>query len=170
MAVDGSHYILDNLMPGERLIQATRVHPLVMVPSAVIASGGFLFGAAGLAVGGPGYVVGMVGLLTSFVAAFLALTYLIEHLTTEFSCTDRRIVIKSGFLTTRVREMPLSKVEALLIERSLFGKMLGYGTVIFKGSGGTRRTCGCIEDPSEFYRQVQGQVATAQRSPDRGRA
>jgi uncharacterized membrane protein YdbT with pleckstrin-like domain len=90
-------------------------------------------------------------------------TLFIERLTTEFSCTDRRILIKSGLLTTQLREMPLGKVEALLMQQGVFGKLFGYGTLVFKGSGGTRRSCRNMESPFEFYKKVQEQVAAAQK-------
>lgn len=71
-------------------------------------------------------------------------------------------MIKSGLLTTYLREMPLGKVEALLMRQGVFGKLFGYGTLIFKGSGGTHRTCRDIEAPFDFYKRVQEQVAAAQ--------
>jgi len=168
MAADDAGYIPDNLMPGERLVRVARVHPLVPLPPAVIAGIGAFFGVIGFAIGLP--ALGVIGVLVALIAGLVALAWWVEQKTTEFGCTDRRIVIKSGLLTTSVREMPLAKVETLRIERSLFGKLLGYGTLVFKGSGGTRRTCRCIEEPSEFYRQVQEQVARAQGTQNRGRA
>ena len=86
----------------------------------------------------------------------------IKRLSTEFSCTDRRILIKAGLITTQLREMPLAKVEALSMFQRLFGKLFGYGTLVFKGSGGTRRTCESIEHPFDFYKRVQEQVAISQ--------
>lgn len=164
MGTDGEHFILQNLMPKERFVSAARIHPLVMLPPSVLAVCSLLVGVVGYAVGKEGAAVGAIGLCTFAAATGYTLIQLVEHLTTEYSCTDRRIVIKSGLLTTRVREMPLAKVEALLIERTLFGRIFGYGTLVFKGSGGTRRTCANIENPMEFYRRVQEQVALAQRS------
>jgi len=41
--------------------------------------------------------------------------------------------------------------------------VFGYGTLVFKGSGGTRRRCKNIEAPFEFYKRVQEQVAAAQK-------
>src|SRR5262249_12320363 len=67
---------------------------------------------------------------------------------------QRRDCTQSGLLTTQVREMPLGKVEALLMRQGLIGKLLGYGTLVFKGSGGTRRACKNIAAPFEFYRRV----------------
>jgi hypothetical protein len=37
-----------------------------------------------------------------------------------------------------LREMPLAKFEALVMRQGPFGKLFGYGTVVFKGSGGSR--------------------------------
>jgi hypothetical protein len=62
-----------------------------------------------------------------------------------------------------LEEMPLTKVEALLVEQRLFGKLFGCGTLVFKGSGGTKCTCRNIENPLIFYKRVQEQVALAQQ-------
>jgi len=96
------------------------------------------------------------------IAIDIACGNVVERMTTEFSCTDRRILIKSGLLTTQLREMPLGKIEALLMQQGLFGKLFGYETLDFKGSGGTRRTRSNIEAPFDFYKRVQEQVAAAQ--------
>ena len=157
-------------MPGERLVCVTRIHALVTVPPAILAGFGVLAGAVGFllngvgtaGVGGLGAMVGVVGLITFVGAAVIIVSRLIERATTEYACTTHRIHIKSGVLTTQLREMPLAKVEALLMEQPLFGRLVGYGTLVFKGSGGTRRTCQNIERPTDFHRQVQEQVALAQ--------
>jgi hypothetical protein len=49
------------------------------------------------------------------------------------------------------------------MQQGLFGKLFGFGTLVFKGSGGTRTTCSDIEAPFEFYKRVQEQVAAAQK-------
>ena len=148
MGASGDHYILSNLMTGERLVRATRMHPLVVVPSAVLAAFGLFASLIGFALDVP--ALAGPGLVAFIVVIPFVLIRVVEQLTTEYSCTDRRIVIKSGLLTVRVREMPLAKVEALLIEHTLFGRLLGYGTLVFKGSGGTLRTCNCIDEPTAF--------------------
>src|SRR5262249_48657360 len=144
---------------------------MVVVAPAIIALAGLLLAGVGVVVcsgadgvmHGEGMVFGFFGCVISVGAAVRVLALLVERLTTEFSCTDRRILIKSGLITTRLRDMPLAKVEALLMEQRLFGKLFGYGTLVFKGSGGTRRTCHNIEQPFDFYKRVQEQVAVAQK-------
>lgn len=157
-------YITTHLMPGEHLIAVSRVHPMVMLAPGIVAAFGLLLSLIGIAVGKErGIAIAFVGFSTAIIAGIGVLVLLIERLTTEFSCTDRRILIKSGLLTTSLREMPLGKVEALLMQQGLFGKIFGYGTLVFKGSGGTRRTCKSMELPFDFYKRVQEQVAAAQK-------
>lgn len=153
-------YITRHLMPGERLIAVTRIHPMVMLGPGIITALGFLL-CLGIVAGEKAFVC--VGLPMAIIAGIATLSLLVQRMTTEFSCTDRRILIKSGLLTTTLREMPLGKVEALLMQQGLFGKLFGYGTLVFKGSGGTCRTCSNIEAPFDFYKRVQEQVAAAQQ-------
>jgi membrane protein YdbS with pleckstrin-like domain len=123
---------------------------------------GLLLSVAGLLTGGNQLALAVVGIPMAVIAGLMVLALLVERLTTEVSCTDRWVLIKTGLLTTQLREMPLAKVEALVMRQGPFGKLFGYGTVVLKGSGGTRRECGRIEEPFAFYRRVQEQVAVAQ--------
>lgn len=159
-----SSYIRQNLMSGERLVAITRIHPMTLLFPAVFTVFFLSLGLIGIAIGREiGLPLVVIGGPMTVAGAILLVAQMIACLCTEFSCTDRRILIKSGLITTRLREMPLAKVEALLMEQGLFGKIFGYGTLIFKGSGGTRRECGNIEAPFDFYRKVQEQVAVAQQ-------
>jgi uncharacterized membrane protein YdbT with pleckstrin-like domain len=160
-----SAYIRQYLMPGERLVGVTHIHPMVLVVPGIFVVAGLLLLLAGIIAGERGIAIALSGIALAILAGVIGLGLLVERLTTEFSCTDRRILIKSGLITTRLREMPLPKVEALLMEQGLFGKIFGYGSLVFKGSGGTRRTCKNIEAPFDFYRRVQEQVAIAQGQP-----
>ena len=40
------------------------------------------------------------------------------------------------------------------------GRMLGYGSVIVRGTGGTFETFSRIAHPNEFRREVQQQIGT----------
>jgi uncharacterized membrane protein YdbT with pleckstrin-like domain len=156
-----TEFITQHLMPGERLIAVTRIHPMAMLAPSIFAALGLLLCVAGIVAGPQGGGFACMGLPMALLAGGAALALLLQTMTTEFSCTDRRILIKSGFFTTQLREMPLGKVEALSMQQGLFGKLFGYGTLVFKGSGGTRRTCNNIEAPFDYYKRVQEQVAAA---------
>jgi uncharacterized membrane protein YdbT with pleckstrin-like domain len=49
--------------------------------------------------------------------------------------TDKRMMLAQGIITHRVGMMPLSKVTDLTFERSLGGRMFGYGTIIVESAG-----------------------------------
>jgi uncharacterized membrane protein YdbT with pleckstrin-like domain len=49
--------------------------------------------------------------------------------------TDKRVMLAQGIITHRVGMMPLSKVTDLTFERSLGGRMFGYGTIIVESAG-----------------------------------
>jgi uncharacterized membrane protein YdbT with pleckstrin-like domain len=49
--------------------------------------------------------------------------------------TDKRVMLAQGFIVHKVGMMPLSKVTDLTFERSIGGRMLGYGTLIVESAG-----------------------------------
>jgi uncharacterized membrane protein YdbT with pleckstrin-like domain len=49
--------------------------------------------------------------------------------------TDKRVMLAQGIITHKVGMMPLGKVTDLTFERSLGGRMLGYGTLIVESAG-----------------------------------
>ena len=91
-------------------------------------------------------------LFTLFVAPIIAL------LTSEFAITNKRIIIKVGFISRRTLEMNLQKVESIVVDQSILGRVLGYGTIMVIGTGGTKEPFHNIVSPLEFRKQYQ-QVA-----------
>ena len=49
--------------------------------------------------------------------------------------TDKRVMLAEGFIVHKIAMMPLSKVTDLTFERSIRGRMLGYGTLIVESAG-----------------------------------
>jgi hypothetical protein len=49
--------------------------------------------------------------------------------------TDKRVMLAQGIIVHKVGMMPLGKVTDLTFERSLGGRMLGYGTLIVESAG-----------------------------------
>ena len=74
----------------------------------------------------------------------------------RFVVTDRRVLLLTGLLTKRVAIMPLAKVTDLTYERSLAGRVLGYGVFIMESAGQQQalQRIPYIPDPDTLYRQV----------------
>jgi uncharacterized membrane protein YdbT with pleckstrin-like domain len=49
--------------------------------------------------------------------------------------TDKRVILAEGFIVHKVGMMPISKVTDLTFERSLGGRIFGYGTVVVESAG-----------------------------------
>lgn len=73
-----------------------------------------------------------------YLALFILLRFtfhLMEWWVERIVITDKRFMITSGIFTTNVAMMPVSKITDLTYKRTLFGRMLGYGTLIVESAG-----------------------------------
>jgi uncharacterized membrane protein YdbT with pleckstrin-like domain len=79
----------------------------------------------------------------------------LERWLSEFVITDRRIIIKTGFIARNTFEMNLSKIESVNVDQSVMGRILNYGSMTIIGSGGTRETFHNISRPLAFRKAFQ---------------
>jgi uncharacterized membrane protein YdbT with pleckstrin-like domain len=70
--------------------------------------------------------------------------------------TDKRVMIARGIVTHNVGMMPLGKVTDLTFQRSLGGRMLGYGTVIVESAGQNQafERIKFVPRPEEVYEAI----------------
>ena len=147
-------YVESNLIPGEQVLYQTGLHWIVFVGPVFFAA---FFGLVGLPLlfMRDSAIVGFFFLV--FAGLLILLGYLIRK-ATEMAVTNKRIVIKTGLLSRKTFELLLSKVESIGVEEGILGRMLGYGSVTVRGTGGTPEPFKNIAHPLEFRRQVQQRV------------
>jgi len=92
------------------------------------------------------------------VAAALVAVAMVKRNATEIAVTNRRVIIKSGLVHRRSVEIMLPKVESIGITEPFLGRVLGYGTVVVRGTGGTPEPFEKIAHPSEFRKHVHEQA------------
>jgi uncharacterized membrane protein YdbT with pleckstrin-like domain len=144
-------YIDRNLIAGERVVYRTRLHWLVFVLPLIFTAFVLLPIAWYLAQGSWQHFAWLpvaLGLL-------VLLPAVIKRQSSDFAVTNKRVMMKVGVLTTRSVELLLNKIEAIAVNQSLLGRMLGYGDIVVTGSGGTREAFSQIQAPLEFRRAVQ---------------
>ena len=145
-------YIDRNLIDGERVVYRTRLHWLVFAMP-ILVTVVVLLPAAWFLLDSPNWqgfawvplVVALLVLLPAF----------IKRQSSDFAVTNKRVMMKSGVMTTRSVELLLNKIEAIAVDQSLVGRMFGYGNIVVTGSGGTREAFSQIQSPLEFRRAVQ---------------
>ena len=159
-------YVESNLVPGEAVIYQPRLHWIVMLGHVVL--GCLLFGLSGVLLyyalsqtgiqSGKLHIMegGGVGLLVCGVVAILL--GMVRRNATEMAVTSRRVVIKTGLASRKTIEMLLNKVESIEVSETAFGRMLGYGTIVVIGTGGTPEPFHKVAHPLEFRSQVQQQI------------
>jgi len=158
-------YIEQNLVPGETVLYKTRLHWIVLVRplimAVVLASMGLAFVVGGYEASGKDRSYGGMIFLGSLLLTGAAVSMgagLVRKNSTEVAVSNRRVLIKTGFISRRTTEVILSKVESVGVDESTFGRMLGYGDVIVRGTGGTTESFARIANPEELSRQLQGQL------------
>jgi uncharacterized membrane protein YdbT with pleckstrin-like domain len=88
----------------------------------------------------------------------------LKYATSEFAVTDKRVIIKVGWIRRRTLETMLAKVEGIGVDQTLNGRLFGFGTIVVTGTGGTKEEFDRIGNPLEFRRQVQAAISQAEES------
>jgi len=165
-------YVEKHLIAGETIQYQTKLHWIVMLGHAAIAAVLALIGLALLVApwnsikgGAPSLapVLRWAGIVFLLIAAIFFVVGLVRRNATEMGITNKRVIVKTGLANRRTIELLLSRIESVVIEESAMGRMLGYGTVIIRGTGGTPEVFEKIAHPLEFREQVQSQIAAGQK-------
>ncbi|MEK7354733.1 MAG: PH domain-containing protein [Chloroflexota bacterium] len=141
-------YIEQNLITGEKIIYSTKLHWIVFLWPVIFLFLAFI-----------GFVVSAgAGGFFLFIGVLIGLFSFASYATSEFAVTNKRVLIKVGFIRRHSLEILLTKVEGIGVDQDIPGRLLGYGTIVVTGTGGTKETFPNIMAPLEFRRRVQEQI------------
>ena len=137
-------YLENSLLPGEKPVHTTRSHWIVfvwpMIASLLFAVLAFahalpsrraVFAREGAA---HGYAQ-VAGFYLALAATYLAYGF-VRRASSVLTITNRRLLARQGFWTRKTFEVPLSWLTTVTVEESLLGRVLGYGTILLRGTGG----------------------------------
>lgn len=91
-------------------------------------------------------------------AAIAAIPAFIRRSSSEFAVTNKRVVVKIGFLRRRSTEILLRQVEGITVDQGILGRIFGYGTIVVEGTGSDRTPYKGISAPMKFRLAVQEQI------------
>lgn len=145
-------YVDSSLMQGESVVHRGRLHWIVMARPIFLTFVGFVFMVVGIlfpdALSGlPAFLPGAIAMLFGVCAMFISW---INCISTELAVTDRRVIAKFGFIARRTYEISLRRVEGAHVEQSLTGRLLNFGTVVVKGTGGGASPIPRVREPMAF--------------------
>ncbi|MGX7679212.1 PH domain-containing protein [Jatrophihabitans sp. DSM 45814] len=156
------------LLPTETLEVVARRHWASLAISALIVVGVILAGLFVLTFMGDTQFFAVVGVLAILGAIGWFGWVVGDWYVERFVITDKRVLLITGILTKRVAIMPLSKVTDLTYERSLLGRLLGYGVFVIESAGQQQALSRIdfLQNPDELYQQVSALLfGPKQRAP-----
>ncbi|MCW5588549.1 MAG: PH domain-containing protein [Legionellales bacterium] len=147
-------YIDNNLLVSEHVLYRAKTHKIIFFTACI-------WLALTLILVSLHKLLALIGIITFIVAIYDFLKSLIRYTTSEFALTNKRVLVKIGFIRRQSVETFLQKIEGIQVDQGILGRIFNYGTIIVCGTGGTRDRYSLIEKPLEFRRRVQEQVEIA---------
>ena len=149
------------LQPGETIAYRARLHWIIYLVGMVLILAAIACAVAAVVLKLESIRLGLM--LAAVIALFLGLFHLIRAwlvaANTEIIVTSRRVIYKTGFISRNTVEMNLDKVESVLVQQGILGRMLDFGTVIIRGVGAGLEPVDNIGAPLELHRHVGAPLA-----------
>ncbi|HKP04629.1 MAG TPA: PH domain-containing protein [Chthoniobacterales bacterium] len=146
-------YTTATLQPDERPLHQTAIHWMALSGSIVVA---FLtliiIVPIAMFASWRGFYLAWLLLL---IPAVILLSATLTLKTSELVITDRRVLIKVGFIRRHTFEMFISKIESVAVFQSMLGRLFNYGTVEIRGTGGSSESFSTIAAPLPFRDAIQ---------------
>lgn len=95
--------------------------------------------------------------LWAFVLCFIVIGIfaVIRMWTTEVAVTNRRLIYKTGWIARKAEEISLRRIEEVNMKQSVLGRLLGYGRIWIRGTGGGDIVLPNMDDPMQLKQELQ---------------
>ncbi len=93
--------------------------------------------------------LGILLLVVGVGLIFLGYAY-VKYKTTEVAITNRRVIVKFGFISRRTVELNIHKVETVQVDQSMLGRLFDFGTLVISGAGTVQEPIVGIAKPMAF--------------------
>ncbi len=157
-------YIEKTLLDNEKVIHWTHPHWIIFVPAffmLLLASIIYVYGSQLYFLNSTIFMVRVyecfailclaVGLY-SFTKAYIA------YESSEYGVTNKRVLMKIGLLDRSSLEIFLDKIEAVHVEQTFTGRILGYGSIVITGTGGSKDYFLNVPEPLDFRKMIQQEI------------
>ncbi|MDQ3916146.1 MAG: PH domain-containing protein [Actinomycetota bacterium] len=150
----------------ETVILEARRHVAVLARPAVTAVGAIVLAVVVGTVLSPGDGGDVLDTAAGLFALWFLLRFmwrLFEWWADRIFVTEKRIFEVSGILTRKVASMPLGNLTDMTYQRSLWGRLIGYGELIVETAGQAQALSRIryLSHPDDFYRAVTGLVTAS---------
>lgn len=100
--------------------------------------------------------------------SLILLSHMIVLITTEIVVTTYRFVFKKGLIARNTQEVSLNKIEEITLHQSIWGRLLGYGQLVLRGTGVGVITLPDLDNPITLRKIIEN-AKSALREDQRAR-
>lgn len=145
-------YIKNILLSDEKIIYRSHPHWVVVLRSWMA----LIIIAAFLLIGSHPTLLSIS--LFPILALIVCLSGLFVYYSSEYGITNKRIVMKSGFISRVVFENSLDRIEGIEISQSIMGRILDYESIRIRGVSGTNELFSAVCYPFRFCYKVLEEI------------
>jgi membrane protein YdbS with pleckstrin-like domain len=145
-------------MSGEEVVKEARLNRIIFLPAALLLALSVVLFAEVYRGGTETRVAMPVPEAFLALAIVAAIPAFVRRSSSEFAVTNRRVVVKVGFLRRHSTEILLRQVEGITVDQGILGRIFDYGTIVVEGTGSDRTPYGGIASPLKFRLAVQEQI------------
>lgn len=149
------------VVAGEKIVFATRRHwAQIIEPVATAFLGLLLIVFIGVSVKNAGGTFLNVLFLAWLIVLLRAVVYVALWWSDWFIATTSRLLLSYGIIFKKVAMMPLAKVTDMSYNRTVPGRILGYGQFVMESAGQDQalREISFVPNSSEIYRQICSEI------------
>lgn len=98
----------------------------------------------------------------AFAAGLIIFTQRYVHRwTTVIAVTSVRVTLKTGLISRNTYEIPLDKIEEVMVHQSFLGRLLGYGALSVHGTGVAVIKFPILGSPIKLRREIETAIEQA---------
>ena len=149
------------LQPDETIVYEARIHWIVYLGGILCVIAAVPLAIAAVVMDNDTLRLGLMGaaVLVLVLGLFQMLRAWLKVAGTEITVTSLRVIYKTGIISRNTLEMNLDKVESVLVQQSVLGRMLDFGTVIVRGVGAGLEPVDLVAAPLELHRHIGAPAA-----------
>ena len=148
-----SSYIESNLSKDEVIVKRAELHHL---PILIFKALGALFVLLSIVTMiSSGFGLGLLVLIITVLPIGLGILAIRSM---ELCFTNKRLIGKTGLISTHRLDVPLNKADSVAVTRGLGGRILGYGVIVVSSMGASKVNFQFIKDPEAFRRDLLEEI------------
>lgn len=144
-------YIKKNLLENEKIIYRGHKHWVVFAFPAL-----WLF--AGIASLFEVTLLQKIAIIPFLLSLITGIDSAIEYFMSEIAVTNKRILIKIGFIRRATIEAPLQNIASIQVDQTFWGRIWGYGSIKLCDIGHLCLPFERISSPVQFRRHAQTEI------------